>query len=156
MVRQIVVWLFVSAWMIATMGCATAPQKTFGDKVAQARRSLEKVNTEISFSPTGENTQDSLDKAFADMMTACQGTLGRFEREGRGWGVTKVAIATLGTIAGAIVVPAFTAAAASANAVWISAFGGFSGAANAAQQAFSGLARAVARQCSMVQLNSLR
>jgi hypothetical protein len=35
------------------------------------------------------------------------------------------------------VVPALTAAAASANAVWISAFGGVSGASNAAQQALS-------------------
>jgi hypothetical protein len=149
MVKRIIFGVCITAWVVMGTGCATGPKKTFSDRLAEARQSLAMIKVEpgiqskttqqvYSLASTDEEKKAAIEKeqelndAFNKMLTACQGTLAGFESQGRGWGVTKVVIATVGTISGAIVVPALTAAAASANAVWISAFGGLSGASNAA------------------------
>jgi hypothetical protein len=139
--------------MVISTGCATAPKKTLSDQLAEARRSLAmiKVESKIELMTTQQlyslpegadkkkaiEDEQKLDKAFSEMLTACQGTVAGFESQGRKWGGVKLGVAIVGTVAGAIVVPALTAAAATANAVWISGFGGVAGASNAAQQALS-------------------
>ena len=146
--------------MIVITGCSTTPKTVFANKLTEARQSLARIEVDpsIAYKTTNEihallsqlepkeagrkkkeleKTEKALDEAFSSMLGACQATLAGFEYQGHGWSAVKVSIATIGTIAGAIAVPALTAAAPVANAVWISVFGGVSGATNAAQQSLS-------------------
>ena len=157
-IRLILCLCFFAAIIIGT-GCATVQKATFADKLGEARRLLAKIQVDPALStktakeihaflakpePNAEDmkkaelvkkTEQDLDEAFNKMLSACQATLAGFESEGRGWGAVKISIAAIGTIAGAIAIPALTAAAPMANAVWVAGLGGVSGATNAAQQA---------------------
>jgi hypothetical protein len=79
-----------------------------------------------------------LDEAFHKMLDYCRPIVSKYEHKANYLQYSQATVAVIGAIAGGIVVPALTAAAPAANAAWISAFGGVSGAANAGQQALTG------------------
>jgi hypothetical protein len=159
-IRLILCFCFFAVMVIGT-GCSTVQKASFANKLAEARQSLTMIEVDPYLStktgkeiqaflakpqPTEDDkkkaellkkTEQGLDEAFNKMLSACQATLAGFESQGRGWGVVKISIAAIGTIAGAIAVPALTAAAPMANAAWIAGFGGVSGATNAAQQSLA-------------------
>lgn len=80
-----------------------------------------------------EDATSSLKSEFSEMLAQCKEALSTYERQSQFWAISAVGLAVLGAAAGAIVVPALTAAAPVANKAAIAAFGGFSGVTNVAQ-----------------------
>ena len=119
--------------LLQMAGCAVAPRPGTGTSFEAARQSLARVDPSndavarttaraaaMRSLKTTEQEQQ-LATAFNGTLGACQSVLTGFESKANKLRMTKVVIATIEAIAGAIVVPAVTAASATANAVWISA-----------------------------------
>jgi hypothetical protein len=131
--------------ILLLLGCA-APQVKL-DRLEEARKTLAKVDiSKIATLTAAEGAaQPSLTKdeeerlthAFNEMLHACRETLTGFESRSKRLQYARVAIATIGALAGGVILPALTTASALANAEWISALGGISGVSNAAQQSMS-------------------
>ncbi len=79
-----------------------------------------------------EELNSSIDTDFAKTLTECQTVLSGYESESTRLKWISFGIAMVGTISGAVVVPALSAAT-SVNKVAVAAFGGLSGASNSAQ-----------------------
>lgn len=93
----------------------------------------EQVQKQELLQKQDQENQAAISKDFQATMADCNKIFSRFERTANTFRWTSFGIAMVGTIAGAVIVPALTAANAAAFKVTIAAFGGLSGAANAAQ-----------------------
>src|SRR5437763_15993530 len=84
---------------------------------------------------TKDTTRSALEEQFAEMLAQCKTILSTYEQQSQTLAIISVTMAIVGAAAGAIAVPALTAAAPVANKAAISAFGGISGVTNTAQGA---------------------
>jgi len=117
-------------------GCATTGMP--GEKVrtiefsqsSQAKLQSKDANT-IALTP---EERGEIDAKWNEVLAFCQGTLDRLEGRTTKQAELSVFLTMSGLVAGAIVAPALTAAAAMANRAWISAFSGWAGATNLASQ----------------------
>lgn len=138
----IVLVVFLSA------GCASAPRPVSAAKVAEVREALGRVDlTKIgsttpraaaaqpAIAATAATQDQLLDEAFTKMVGVCQGSMGGLANRAERLSNWQIIVAAVGALVGGVAVPALTTANAAANATWISALGGVSGVANAAQQA---------------------
>jgi hypothetical protein len=137
--------------LLTLSGCATTssidlgPGSTLGQGGLKATRQLQaaaqpSVSTysayvaSIAADPEKRKAlSTALDQDFASTMAACNQVFVGFERQANSFRWTAFWIAMVGTVAGAIVVPALTAAGAEAHKIAIAAVGGLAGAANSAQ-----------------------
>ncbi len=142
--RRSLLALFV-ALPVTLEACATTvslgPQTPLFSPVPQYQAFLEaKRQGERQLTTNSEDylkALQELDQKFAEVITLCQRVLSGYEASAQRYRWISVGIALVGAISGAVVVPALTAAASHANAAYIAAFGGVSGAANTAQQTMS-------------------
>jgi hypothetical protein len=136
--------LAVAAPLLLLAACGTAP-KVDTAALDAARVSLAQIDLskgelkgmtvrKAKGDAEAEKKDAELGKAFGEMVAACKGVLGGLEHRANKLSTWKIAIAATGALVGGVAVPALTTASATANAVWISALGGLSGVANAAQQ----------------------
>lgn len=150
MKKTLIPALLMALWMTVIAGCAMGPETRVSvDKFEAARQSLAKIDlsndkvaamTARQAAANPEETakeEERTREAFSKMLEACKTALAHFESKADRLRTAKIAISTVGAIAGAVVVPGLTAAATTGNAVWIAAFGGVSGVANTAQQTMS-------------------
>jgi hypothetical protein len=94
------------------------------DEKLRAARSVQATNI--------EQARKDTDEAFEIALGKCQSLLSRLEVRATGFQWSVVGIALLGSIAGAVLIPAFNTAPL-ANKALVSALGGVSGVANTAQ-----------------------
>jgi hypothetical protein len=108
--------------------------------LAQARRQVTGLTARYTASPnlftvsptSGEPpaTAEDISDAYDKMLQGCGEARQEAYRRAHGLRWTTIILSGIGSIAGAVVVPGLAAANAMANQVWISSFGGVSGALN--------------------------
>lgn len=123
-------------------GCATqlspSALNPLPRPAARIRAALD-LNALVKDTPSSaETVQMDLDKNYLTVLGICQGVLSGYESQAAWMRWGSFTIAMVGTVAGAVVVPALSAAT-TINKVAVAAVGGLAGAANSAQNALNTL-----------------
>lgn len=118
------------------VGCAGSPTKTAVDPSAAQTFSISKItDTGKSLAQLDEANQRLLEAELQKVLNFCFPRLSGYERKSAAQAKQAYWLSMSGLVAGAVAVPALTAAGATSNAGWIAGFGGWSGATNFAGQA---------------------
>lgn len=129
-------WLAASCLAFALVGCSTAPTQRMVDTSASKTFALTKaVDGGKSPAQLNAENQKQLEDALQEVLAFCQPRLSGYETASANQAKNAYWLSMSGLVAGAILSPALAAANASANAAWISALSGWSGATNFAGQA---------------------
>lgn len=127
------------------VGCATPSKQTAVDKSAATTFSIEKItDSRKTTEKLNEENQRLIESKLEEVLNFCLPRLSGYERKSAEQANKAYWLSMSGLVAGAIAVPALTAANAASNAGWIAGLGGWSGATNFAGQALkeSGLSGA--------------
>lgn len=121
---------------LAMAGCSTTPGQKPVDLTASKTFALAKIvdGGKTSAQLAAEN-QKQLEDALQEVLSFCQPRLSGYEASSASQAQKAYWLSISGLVAGAVLSPALAAANASANAAWISALSGWSGATNFAGQA---------------------
>lgn len=155
--RIILVLLVPTFFLVA--GCTTisgtnARPVTASLKLDQVRAAERRVGDPTETDADRQAIKSDID----DLLTYCKPILSQFEDETHTQAKNAFYLSIAGMIAGAVIAPALTAAAAHANAAWIAGLSGFSGATNTASIALktSGLSGTTAAEDRKAIIDRLR
>ena len=140
--RALTACALIAAFFI--QGCTsptfkTGPGGTLSKVLEKAEKAHERIRTKALGTDPDAVASDhqlaskDLDAAFQEMIHQCKDVLSSYETQSTTFRYATLGLALMGAIAGAIIVPALTAAAPLANQSAIAAFGGLSGVTNVAQ-----------------------
>jgi hypothetical protein len=121
-ILMIAIRLIASFSVVLIIGCASVPAP-----MAEYRKQSDDAKTKEA-----ESTKRALEQDFQDALELCDAQMAAARESFYGSGKVELTIASIGIVAGSIIVPALAAKAAAAKSA-IAAWGGVSGAANAAQ-----------------------
>ncbi len=116
-------------------GCTTIPKNMQADISSSKTMFISKINS--SNKAAGEQNkenQEIIESRLKETLEFCQPRLSGFEKESATQAKNAYWLSMSGLIAGSVLAPALTAASANANAAWIAALSGWSGATNFASQ----------------------
>lgn len=129
-------WLGLLVLAAGVSGCASGPTGRTVDASAAKTFSVEKItDSGKSKKQLNEENQKLIEEKLAEVLNFCLPRLSGYEQKSADQARKAYWLSMSGLIAGAIAVPALTAANSTANAGWIAGLGGWSGATNFAGQA---------------------